>query len=67
MGTAKKQTKSLATKDILQDVVLIIAQLDIEERNPRKLYLKAKAVEAVTSWLRAERNIEVMYTRLAPI
>ena len=67
MANAQKKTKTVITKDILQDVVLILAQLDIEERNPRKLYLKAKAVEAVTSWLRAERNAEVAYTRLAPI
>ena len=67
MANAQKKTKTVITKDILQDVVLILAQLDIEERNPRKLYLKAKAVEAVTSWLRAERNVEVAYTRLAPV
>jgi hypothetical protein len=59
-------TTNRPTKDKLQDVVLTLAQLDTGERDPRKLYLKAKAVEAVTQWLRCERGAEIQYTRLAP-
>ena len=67
MSNPKHTEASRETKDILQDVVLRLAQLETGERNPRKLFLKAKAVEAVTQWLRCERNTEVAYSRLAPV
>lgn len=67
MLTTQKQLKANnSTKDILEEVVLKLAQLDTDERNPIKLYLKTRAVEAVTLWLRSERKT-VRYTRLAPI
>lgn len=47
----------------LDDIVLKLASLNNGKTDIHKLMLKAKAIGAVTSWLKAERESEVRYAR----
>lgn len=51
----------------LDDIVLKLAGLEADTKDLRKLCLKAKAVGAVSEWLRAEKNQDLYMTRLAPL
>ena len=57
----------METTEQLNEVILKLVRLELETKDPRKLCLKAKAVGAVSEWLKAEREKRFYNPRLAPI
>lgn len=51
----------------LDDIVLKLARIDADTKDLRQLCLKAKAIGAVSEWLRAERQHDLYMPRLAPV